>query len=409
MPTLFAVPDPAERRLLATKPGLLGACLFALLYLKILISFSIQLGILGALNYALDFLMFPLLGLVFLLYHRRLSEASRLCVAGLLCFTVYLLIQGAFFGKPGATVIYYTRFVIPLLLYFALMLCSANHLSRTGRLTEDMMLMVFLLGLAGIFFMPANYNHELTKLPTYFSGLHKAAYIFSVALVVGTVCYSTQARGRRLLLGALMLFAVFMLLAGWSIRTPLILLAVYFGVLFMSRFGATGKTALYLLAPVAVIALALASTEFIDWNKISSGRLNMWGVKLQMLADADLLQFIFGRGFGSDYIVVDNWYGEKDSHNNYLQTITELGLVGLALLLGNIALLYRVQPNLQGRALVLGYAATGLFSNGIIYRLLPGYLVAVALAYIAFAARRHYSASLAAPSLTSHSLTAGRT
>lgn len=406
MSTLFNVPEPGERSLLATRSGLLGACLFAFLYLKILISFSIQLGILGLFNYALDFLMLPLLGLVFLLYHRRLNERSRLCVAGLLCFTVYMLLQGAFFGQPAATVVYYTRFVIPLLLYFALMLCSANHLSSTGRLAENMMLMVFLLGLAGIFFMPSNVNHEMTKLPTYFSGLHKAAYIFSVALVLGTACYPVQPRGRRLLLLALMLFGVFMLLMGWSIRTPLILLAVYFGVLFMSRFGATGKAALYLLAPVAVVALALVSTEMIDWNKVSSGRLNMWRVKLEMLADTNLLQFIFGRGFGSDLVVVDNWYGAKDSHNNYLQTITELGLVGLILLVGNIALLYRVQPNMQGRALVLGYAATGLFSNGIIYRLLPGYLVAVALAYLAFAARRHYSAATASPSFTSQSFAA---
>ncbi len=391
MSSVYAGAGFSERGLLATRPGVLGACLFLLLYLKVLMSFSVQLEMLGAVNYALDFLMFPLLGLTFLLYYKRLNEAARTCVAGLLCFTLYLVVQGSFYHKPGATVVYYSRFVLPLLVYFALMLCSVNHQSRTGRLSEDLMLLVFLLGLAGLFFMPDNFNHQQTKLPTYFSNLHKAAYIFSVALVVGTICYPAQARGRRLLLLVLMLFAVFMLLVGWSIRTPLILLAVYFGVLYMARFGATGKTALYLLIPVLVIAVALLSSEFIDWNRVSSGRLNMWQVKLRMLANADLVQFFFGRGFGSDYIEVDNWFGEKDSHNNYLQTITELGVVGLVLLLGNIALLYRLQPNLPGRALVLGYAATGLFSNGIIYRLLPGYMVAVALAYIAFAGAHHVS------------------
>ncbi|GAB3274066.1 hypothetical protein [Parahaliea aestuarii] len=379
---LTGLPAPG---LLRSKPGALGAALYTLLFLKLLISFSVQLGILGALNYALDLLMMPLVGLALAVYWQRLGEEAKICVGGLLCFTLYLVVQGAFYHRPGATVIYYTRFVLPLLLYFALMLCAVNHRHASARITENMVALVFVLGFAGLLFMPDNVNHEQTKLPTYFGNLHKAAYIFSVALIIGTLCYRAQARGRQLLLLGMMLFGVFMLLVGWSIRTPLVLLAVYFGILYLSRFGATGKATLYLLVPAAILSLALLSTEVIDWNRISSGRLHMWQVKLQMLSSADLSQLVFGRGFGSDYIEVANWFGEKDSHNNYLQTVTELGVVGLLLLIANLVLLYRVQPNRHGRALVLAYIATGLFSNGIIYRLLPGYLVAVALAYIALA------------------------
>ncbi len=383
-----------ELPLLATKPGFLGALLFALLYFKFFISFDVELGLLGPLNYILDILMMPVLGVTLLLYHDRLSANSRLCIAALITYTFYLIIQGAFYEKPAATTIYYTRFVQPLLLYFSLLLCSANHPARTARLSEYLALVVILLGFAGLWFMPETSNHEESKFPTYFGNLHKSAYIYSVALIVGAVAYKTQSSARRAFIIGLMLFGLYMLVVGWSIRTPLVLLAVYFGVLFMWRFGATGKATLYLLLPVTILGLALLTADTIDWNRISSGRLNMWQAKLQMLADADLRQLVFGRGFGSDYIRVDNWFGEKDSHNNFLQTITELGLVGLGLLTTCLVLLYRVQPNLQGRALVLGYIATGLFSNGIIYRLVPGYLFAIALAYIAFTAcERHPIAS----------------
>ncbi|MFV8818149.1 hypothetical protein [Haliea sp. E17] len=386
MTLLYQGSAAPQRGLWTTKPGLMGAILFGLLYLKLIISFDVELGMLGPLNYVLDILIMPLIALVLFCYHGRLSDSARLSVAALLGFTLYLVIQGGLYGQPGATTIYYTRFVLPLLLYYSLLLCSVNHRARTNWLTENLVLLVFLLGLVGLWFMPETSNHDEAKLPTYFGNLHKSAYIFSVALIVGSICLRNLSGSRRLALAAMMVFAIYMLIDGWSIRTPLVLIAVYAGVLVMSRFGATGKSVLYLLVPVLVIALAALSADSINWNRVSSGRLNMWQIKLQMLSGAELHQFIFGRGFGSDHIRVDNWMGEKDSHNNFLQTITELGLVGLIFLVANITLLYRTQPNLYGRALVLGYTATGLFSNGIIYRLLPGYMFAIALAYITLAA-----------------------
>lgn len=372
-----------EPGLFASKPGLFAAALFALLYLKLMTAFSYHLGIFGSVSYAIDGLLMTVLALALLFYQQRLTKAARLSAAGLMAFTLYLVIQGGFYGRLGETVTYYTRFVLPLLLYFGLLLCSVNHPVRTGRLTENLCLLVFALGFAGLFFMPENFNHGDTKLPTYFSGLHKSSYIFSVALVVAAICYPGLNRQRRVVLLGLGGFAVYMLLFGWAIRTSLMLLLVYCAALWALRRGVTGRTTLFLLAPVGLVALALVSSDSVDWNRVSSGRLTMWQAKLDMLYNANVPQLVFGRGYGSDYIAVPGWFGDKDSHNNYLQTITELGLVGLLLLLANLVLLYRVQPNRHTRALVLGYAATGLLSNGIIYRLLPGYLFAAALAYLA--------------------------
>lgn len=382
----YDVIPPRRSRVWSSKSGLLGAALFGLLYFKVLTAFSYHLGTLQALSYAIDGLLMAALGLTLLQHQHRLSHQARLCLLGLVLFSFYLVAQGGFYDRMGGTLTYYSRFVLPLFLYFGLLTCAANHRQLAGRWSENLVLLVFILGLAGLFFMPDNFNHHETKLPTYFSGLHKSSYIFAITMLLALACYPALSRSRRLLLLPLALFALYMLLEGWGIRTSLVLLVVYIAALWSQRFGAPGKAALFLLLPAAFVATVLVSGDAIDWNRISSGRLTMWQAKLDMLSQASPAQLLFGRGYGSDYIQVPGWFGEKDSHNNYLQTITELGLAGLALLVLNIVMLYRIQPGYHGRALVLAYAATGLLSNGILFRLLPGYLFAVALAYLTFIA-----------------------
>jgi O-antigen ligase len=161
------------------------------------------------------------------------------------------------------------------------------------------------------------------------------------------------------------------------------MIVVFISVYFTFNNFSQIKLLFGFILPVLIFILIVVFGENIDWNRMSSGRLTMWDAKINLLVDSTLNQVVFGKGLGSDYIKVEGWAGEKDSHNNYLQTITELGIIGLTLLIASIVSLYKLQPNVFGRGVVVAYAISGAVSNGVIYRLVPGYIFALLLAYIA--------------------------
>ncbi|MBY6186820.1 hypothetical protein KUV89_09330 [Marinobacter hydrocarbonoclasticus] len=118
----------------------------------------------------------------------------------------------------------------------------------------------------------------------------------------------------------------------------------------------------------------------VDLNRFSSGRLTMWAFKMQMFASASLTEQLFGQGFGSDLVEVHGWYGEKDSHNNFIRVLTEFGAFGLVLLMVCLSYLYRALKTSASKALFFGYLVTGMLSNGVLFRLVPGYIVFMVMA-----------------------------
>ncbi|NKB37201.1 MAG: hypothetical protein GKR93_08535 [Gammaproteobacteria bacterium] len=253
-----------------------------------------------------------------------------------------------------------------------------------------MIFLIFSLGFIGLFFMPLNFNHNEIKLPTYFSGLHKSSYIFSISLLLLLCMYRDLRTTSKYFFIPFIIFALYMLFVGWEIRTSILIVVAFFAYWFLFKQKNKIKTVLLPFLFALMFALLLLLHDSIAWNEISSGRINMWNLKLEMLMNADIMQAIFGRGFGSDHVEVSGWYGEKNSHNSFLQTVTEFGLIGLVLLLATIYSIYNEQASLLGKSAVFSYVFSGLVSNGVIYRLLPGYIFACLIVFL-YVQEQHYS------------------
>lgn len=362
---------------------LMAFFMLSLITLKLIFSFSYHLQKLELVSYLIDGLLILISFLVLL---RNKSTINKIYIPILLfptIFIFYVAVQAIFYGNVLEAVSYYNRFFIPIIIYFCLIKSFRGDFEKFEKKTTTLAFLIFSLGFIGLFFMPENYNHHEMKMPTYFSGLHKSSYIFISATLLMFALYPSMGKLQRFLSIPVLAFACFMLLEGWGIRTPLLMIVVFISVYFTFNNFSQIKLLFGFILPVLIFILIVVFGENIDWNRMSSGRLTMWDAKINLLVDSTLNQVVFGKGLGSDYIKVEGWAGEKDSHNNYLQTITELGIIGLTLLIASIVSLYKLQPNVFGRGVVVAYAISGAVSNGVIYRLVPGYIFALLLAYIA--------------------------
>lgn len=134
-----------------------------------------------------------------------------------------------------------------------------------------------------------------------------------------------------------------------------------------------------------LITLLIVLILDLDLDKISSGRLTMYGDKFELLGSYTFIEILFGRGFGSDLIVTEKWWwDEKGSHSDYITYVIENGIFYLLTFLVVILSLIRInrKTNLIIISLVFGYLLTSLISNGIAVRPLAGYVFFMGLAFI---------------------------
>jgi O-antigen ligase/tetratricopeptide (TPR) repeat protein len=152
--------------------------------------------------------------------------------------------------------------------------------------------------------------------------------VIAAVLLVGLVF--TYSRGAWIVLAAVVLLGVILLRpVGWrAVTTRLAMLAAFASVVVIALPHA--------VAPVNPSgALASRATSIVDRSDYSiQGRLNFWRAGFAIFRDHPLV----GTGpgtFGSVHAAyqTDVRYYARDAHNFYLQTMTEMGVVGLGSLL----------------------------------------------------------------------------
>ncbi len=212
---------------------------------------------------------------------------------------------------------------------------------------------------------------------------------------------------RRFRLGLLAVAVVTAIDMMWLLkgRTGTLVVSGLLLYLLHARFGARG-----LLAAVAGVAAVLAAgltmnarlgetLSDIDAyrqagaNNATGERLEMWGNAARMLADAPLL----GAGIDAYPVLSAAAYAAKgrvpaevfhDPHQEFLYVGAELGLVGLALLLGGLIGLWRIAARFDERwrwlvrGFVVIYASAGL-ANCLLNLGWTGYLFGLLLALVA--------------------------
>ncbi len=280
-----------------------------------------------------------------------------------------------------------TKLGLPMLAFLMLQSVAAAHpiLFRKGAIFITGF--IYALIVFGILALPGDYNRHQLWLPAYFSGVHTSSYVALAAcfLFFGLkTADSRSARTGRLVVGAGTLLLVTL---GWGIRTiftahVLFLLFFYYRTVRHLRPYVLGIFALAATLAVLYVTAENPTVSFEEMNRFSSGRIDMWLYKIEDLTDRTGAELLFGKGYGTDPAFSRTWWwGEKDSHNNYLRILGEYGFLYLILLMAVVIRLIRYdRRNYLYLAMWLAYLFTNLISNGFFTRPLAGYVFAFALA-----------------------------
>jgi O-antigen ligase len=192
-------------------------------------------------------------------------------------------------------------------------------------------------------------------------------------LALGLLFSRESSKERRILLAAAVVIMAVATLATSSRGGLLGLLAVagfvvLINVLSGKRNESAGKQQKVIIAvAAAAIAVATLGTVLLIGSgdallrgtgvvladtDVTTGRTHFWGVALQIFKDHPII----GSGlesFGAAFTRYDTWSGQlrvEQAHNEYLQTLSDSGLIGFVLLAAFIFLLFRSGMKIIGTA-----------------------------------------------------------
>lgn len=241
------------------------------------------------------------------------------------------------------------------------------------------MLSTLTLICTAIIFMEDSYNRFEYWWPSYFGGVHTTAYTFAiVTLFFGYLMY-----GRRNFIYAALIygFGVCAILFGWGVRTSLVFMILIILILSITKIDQKKR---WVIIPIFILLAIfyIVNIDYYEMNLISSGRLDMYAEKLDIINARGLLQNLIGSGAGSDLIETSFWSNEKGSHNDFLTIFIELGMVGLILMSMIFVILYQSLKFTSFKIVLSCALIASLISNGILVRPVPFYLMMLLFIFI---------------------------
>ena len=278
------------------------------------------------------------------------------------------------------------KLLSPLFFFMILILGSKKSDLKVKNVMYKMFKFCVLLAILALVFFEISMNRKVEQWPIYFSNIHTHSYIIAIALV--GFAYLIHKSQNKIYLFPFLLFAFFVLYLGYGVRTVLIFYLVSVGAFLYANHQFFKFLVFKLLAFVPLFFLVLYFlSEQLNLNRFSSGRLDMYKEKFDLLGTYNFSELLFGRGFGSDFIKTESWWwDEKGSHSDILTFLIENGLVYVLfflIILFNLIYIYnKFKINIIYFSLILGYLISSVISNGISTRPLAGYMFFIALAVV---------------------------
>lgn len=294
----------------------------------------------------------------------------------------------------------YLKIVTPVLMSVVLMQLFGREPALLLRLLRVTLGLVWLAVIGGLVLLPPSLNRGGEVFwPVYFASLHTTSYLIVVCTGLSLYLYEGGHLGRRLLIG-LALFSVVLVFYGWGVRTSMVA-AVAFGAVYLIQLSRMVPLVFFVLAAVglalAFVPLLFGLIHLPSWDEmveLSSGRVSMWLQKADIMANSSLLEWLFGHGEGSDWIISEVWWwSAKDSHNDFIRLLNQQGLLGLGGVLLVLAVWARVFPPGVAAPLLAALVASTAFSNGIMFRPQASLLMPLALVAAADAWQRRQARS----------------
>jgi len=200
-------------------------------------------------------------------------------------------------------------------------------------------------------------------------GLHSSSFF-----IFGNMIIIDQLRRHQLLpqkLAWALFFLGLVLIILFKVRTTGLMLVIYFAMMVLIKYGKypTIKSTIFFFIYFSVLfALAYLLLSGIDVGVLGSGRLDAYWERFNIMMHRDVMTFVMGSGPGSDFFTSALWStGGKDSHNDFIHTIIERGIVGV---FGLICFLLALFIRLSGtnRALLYAVICGSLVSNAFFSR-----------------------------------------
>lgn len=240
-------------------------------------------------------------------------------------------------------------------------------------------------------------------------GLHSSGYVIALYLLILLSLWQGGQIPSRV--GGVLIMLAAILVLGYQVRTSWVLLIVYFAVvagivIVSTRSGvllaiSAGSVALALIALGAIYLLATVGAD--DLIEFSSGRTGTYSDRMVLLRNRSIPTLLFGSGPGSDVVYSSVWWWEaKNSHNDFLTSLIEGGLLGLA---GRIVFLVGIVMHAGRWALphVGAIVGSSMISNALFGRSMIMPLIFLAIALLparqprAAAVARHGGATIRPP------------
>ncbi|KAB2963745.1 hypothetical protein [Zoogloea sp.] len=370
----------------------LAIALFASLWLKLAVAFMLVQPVVEAdseslFNRLADASMLGTILIGLITYADEILRRSPLVLVGVPLGLVSFILTEVLTGMNlGTAVFEYLKIVTPLLMSVVLLRIFERQQALVIQLMRSTVALVWLGVVFGlIFFPPALNRGGEVYWPVYFASLHTSSYLMVVCAGLSLYLHEAGHMGRRLLL-ALIACSFVLVFVGWGVRTSMVAAAAFGLVYGLQRWRLLPLVLFVALAvglAIAFVPLLFGLVHIPTWDEmveLSSGRVSMWAEKMDILANSSLLEWLFGHGEGSDWIVSEVWWwSAKDSHNDFIRLLNQQGVIGLGGVLGLLALWARLFPAGVAAPLLAALVASTAFSNGIMFRPQASLLMPLAL------------------------------
>lgn len=287
----------------------------------------------------------------------------------------------------------YFKIVTPPLLSVLLLRLYERETALVIRLMQITLVLIWVMVVFALIVMPPSLNRGGEPFwPVYFASLHTSSYLVVVCAALSLYLFEAGHLSRRLFIVQL-LFSLLLVFYGWGVRTSMVA-AVAFGAVVMLQRMRMAPVVMFVgfagLLTLAFVPLLFGLIHLPSWDElveVTSGRFSMWLQKIDILANSTLLEWMFGHGEGSDWIVSEVWWwSAKDSHNDFIRLLNQQGVLGLGMVLAILAVWAAAFPPGVALPLLAALGASTAFSNGIMFRpqaslLMPLALVAATAAW----------------------------
>lgn len=331
----------------------------------------------------IEFVLLPILVWSIIKYFRTFDKWIKEVI--IISFIMFFLniITGIINQKTILESLNYSlKLFAPIYLFCFLIISPKNTNLDIKKIVFRTIYICIILTLFAIVFFNPSFNRLRNFLPIYFNGIHTHSYVL-VSVFIGLSYQLYKLQKYRTMVVFLFLSILFMYF-GYNVRTPLLMYLLY------------AVTMVYLVSDIIFKALILKFLIFVplillfiilsvDLNELSSGRIDMYIEKANQLFEFGFIDWLFGKGAGSDLIASDVWWWEKKgAHSDLISYLIENGAIYLLFL---ILLFFKLtapkkKTNIIYMSILIGSLLTSTISNGIFTRPIAAYVFYIVLAYI---------------------------